>query len=130
MRQRLVPHDEIAGLAADGARAERVKVLLARIGAGGQAFEPGFAPALKAGHEGEGALLGRRVGEIKNSAGAQRDRRFDADVPMQVRTGEAIVVAFRRIEADPVGGGPQVRRAPELGEGLVDARRAAAKAGC
>src|ERR1700688_314824 len=71
MGQRLMPDDEIAGAAADGAWAQRVEILLPRVGAGGRRFQPGFAPALESWHHGEGALLGRRVGEIKDAAGAE-----------------------------------------------------------
>src|SRR5580700_9290327 len=85
MRQRLMPDDEIAGAAADGARAERIEVLLPWIGAGWQGFQPGFAPALESRHDRERALLGRRVGEIKDAAGAEPEWRFDADIPVQAR---------------------------------------------
>src|SRR5579862_4874972 len=79
VRQRLMPDDEIAGAAADGAWAERVEVLLPWVGVARQGLQPGFAPALESRHDRERALLGRRVGEIKDAAGAERERRLDAD---------------------------------------------------
>src|SRR5580704_3868138 len=47
VEQRLMPDDEIAGAAADGAGAQGVKVLLSRVGAPRQRLQPGFAPALE-----------------------------------------------------------------------------------
>src|ERR1700722_11404914 len=115
--QRLVPAEEIAGAPAEGVRAQRVEVLLSRVGAPRQRLQPGFAPVLESRHDRERALLGRRVGEIKDAAGAEQERRLDADIPVQPWSGEHETLPLRRIEADTIGGHPQIRHVPELGEG-------------
>lgn len=106
MRQRLMPDDQIAGAPSDRPRFQGVEILAAWVGAGRQLFEPGFAPALEAGDQRECALLGRRVGKVEDAAGAERDRRFHADIPVQMRAGKFPTFPLRHIEADAVGGRP------------------------
>ena len=67
MRQRLVPDDEVAGAAAERASAEGVQIFGDAHRRRRQGLQPVLAPALKARHHGEGALLGRSVGQIKNA---------------------------------------------------------------
>jgi len=71
---------------------------------------------------GEGALLGRRVGEIQDAPETERDRRGDAPVPMQVRPGKLPARPLRDVEAHPIGAHPHVS-VPELGKGLVNPPR-------
>ena len=70
---------------------------LARIGASRKA-SPEANPrpnALKTRYDRERALLRRIVGQIQNAAGAERYWRFEADVPVQMRTGELPAPTFQ-----------------------------------
>jgi len=51
----------------------------------------------------------------------------EAHIPVQVGTGKAPAGTLRRIESDAIGRHPQIRHAPQLCEGLVDAWRSAVR---
>src|SRR5205807_88950 len=125
--QGVAPDDEIAGAPPDRLRAERVQVLPARIGVVWHAREPCADAAVESGYAGEGALLGRRVGQIKNALGVERHRLGEAGVPVQIGPGEMPTGTLRDVEADPVGRDPQISGPPQLRERLVYARRAAVR---
>jgi hypothetical protein len=61
---------------------------------------------MEARHQGERALFRRRVRQIEDARRPERDRRLNADIPVQVRPGKFLARALRHIEADAVGGDP------------------------
>ena len=88
-----MPDHHVAGATRYRHRAQCVQVLFLRVRVRRQVRQPLRQVPVEAGHQGQRALLGRRVGQIEDALRVERQRLRKIEIPVQVGAGE------RRIRA-------------------------------